>query len=363
MPRCRASTRLTLPSRIARARAECEGRDGRRRRSADAGQRRDRRDIARERTAVVVDDRLRGGMQMVRAAVVAEPRPMLEHAVDRCGSKRADIRKARDEALVVRQHGSDLRLLQHHLGQPDAVRIARVLPGQAMAAVLVLPGDEPRSECRRLGRSHALLSVTNLRDASHDPGVIPAKVTIRKDRHPRAGGDPVTFTRHRRAPQRRWVPAFAGTTIGKLRMSTMSVSHSMGSASGEPLSRLRCRLGRSHALPAFAGTTIGKLRMSTMSVSHSMGSASGEPLSRLRCRLGRSHALLSVTNMHDASHDPGVIPAKVTIRKDRHPRAGGDPVTFIRHRRAPQRRWVPAFAGTTIGKLRMSTMSVSHSKG
>ena len=52
------------------------------------------------------------------------------------GRERAHVGEARDEALVVGQHGRDLRLLQHDLREPDAVRVARVLPGQRVAPVL-----------------------------------------------------------------------------------------------------------------------------------------------------------------------------------------------------------------------------------
>src|SRR5581483_10223978 len=60
--------------------------------------------------------------------------------------ERDEIGKASQEALVVRNHGADLRLLQHDLGQPDAIRIARVLPGQVLAPMHSLPGDHLRRE-------------------------------------------------------------------------------------------------------------------------------------------------------------------------------------------------------------------------
>ena len=46
------------------------------------------------------------------------------------------------KARVVAQHRGHLGLLQHDLGQPDAVGIAGFLPGQAVAAVRALPGDQ-----------------------------------------------------------------------------------------------------------------------------------------------------------------------------------------------------------------------------
>ena len=85
-------------------------------------------------------------MQVASARVVAEPAPEREHVVHVGGGERGDRRKAREEALVVRQHRRDLRLLQHDLREPDAIGVARALPGQAMAAVRPLPADDAGGE-------------------------------------------------------------------------------------------------------------------------------------------------------------------------------------------------------------------------
>jgi hypothetical protein len=60
------------------------------------------------------------------------------------GGQCEDVRAAIKEALVIRNHGRHLGLLQHDLGEPHAIGIARVLPGQLVAAVLFLPGDDLR---------------------------------------------------------------------------------------------------------------------------------------------------------------------------------------------------------------------------
>jgi hypothetical protein len=85
MPKQRASTRLTLPSRIAcRAPPAAEREDRAGGRAADAGQRRQRGEVAWEHAAVLVaDDLLRGAMQVAGPGVVAEPRPQVQHLVDR----------------------------------------------------------------------------------------------------------------------------------------------------------------------------------------------------------------------------------------------------------------------------------------
>src|SRR4029079_11640824 len=50
-----------------------------------------------------------------------------------------DIRKAPDEAQVIRDHRRDLRLLQHDLGDPDAICVTRSLPREIVAPVARLP--------------------------------------------------------------------------------------------------------------------------------------------------------------------------------------------------------------------------------
>ena len=47
--------------------------------------------------------------------------------------------------MIVLDHGSDARLLQHDLRQPDAVGIARAAPGQ-IAGVRVIPGKKNGAE-------------------------------------------------------------------------------------------------------------------------------------------------------------------------------------------------------------------------
>src|SRR5277367_5810035 len=56
------------------------------------------------------------------------------------------VRKSRHEAFVVRDHGTDLRLLQHHLRHPHPIRGGILLPGQVVAPMNL----EPREQ--RLGK-------------------------------------------------------------------------------------------------------------------------------------------------------------------------------------------------------------------
>src|SRR5260221_313434 len=91
----------------------------------------------------------RGAMQVARARVVAQAAPKRENLAFVGGRERAERRKASDEALEIRQRRGDLRLLQHDLGEPDAVGVARVLPWQAAAAVASLPARDARREGRK----------------------------------------------------------------------------------------------------------------------------------------------------------------------------------------------------------------------
>jgi hypothetical protein len=75
-------------------------------------------------------DLARGGVQVARTRVVAEPGPLREHVVERRGGERAQRRELREPALPVRDHGRDAGLLEHHLADPDRVRISRAAPRQ-----------------------------------------------------------------------------------------------------------------------------------------------------------------------------------------------------------------------------------------
>jgi hypothetical protein len=63
--------------------------------------------------------------------------------------QRLHVGKRCQKARVVRQHGAHLGLLQHDLGQPHAVGVARALPGQTVAA---RAGAASASALRKSGR-------------------------------------------------------------------------------------------------------------------------------------------------------------------------------------------------------------------
>ena len=83
----------------------------------------------------------RSAVQVARAMVVAQAGPGRDHVVLARAGQRVDVEEALDEGLVVgddRLHG---RLLQHHLRDPDAVRVAGPPPGQ-VTAVAPVPGEQ-----------------------------------------------------------------------------------------------------------------------------------------------------------------------------------------------------------------------------
>ena len=92
----------------------------------------------REFSAEFVHDLLRGGMQVARAAVIAQPCPQGQHGVLRCGGQIAHSGQFADEAQEIIAHGGGLRLLQHDFRQPNGIRVAH-LPREVVPTVFALP--------------------------------------------------------------------------------------------------------------------------------------------------------------------------------------------------------------------------------
>ena len=98
--------------------------------------------------AVALGDVLGAAVQVAGAVVVAEARPRGEHVLLRLLGEGRERREAREEGLVVGHRRLDRGLLQHHLGDPDAVRVPRAPPGQ-VAPVALVPGEEGRGGASR----------------------------------------------------------------------------------------------------------------------------------------------------------------------------------------------------------------------
>lgn len=72
--------------------------------------------LARKFAAIFLHDDTRSRMQVTSACVVAESAPVREHLLFVRGGKCGDGRERGYETLVIRDDGSDLRLLQHDFG-------------------------------------------------------------------------------------------------------------------------------------------------------------------------------------------------------------------------------------------------------
>ena len=129
-------------TRSRRSRRPCSGRCraaiAARRSLAEIGRRARPRFLARPREAAV-----RGGSSRALPTAAALPFHRRPRAL-RTSGKRCD------EALEVVADRGHLRLLQHDLADPDAVRIARLAPGQ-IAGVFGVPGQQPAAERLLLG--------------------------------------------------------------------------------------------------------------------------------------------------------------------------------------------------------------------
>ena len=77
-------------------------------------------------------------VEMPGPAIVAQPFPEPQHVLFVGISQLAHRGKCLEEVLEIGHHRGDLRLLQHHLADPDAIGIAVFPPGQVAA-----PAPEP----------------------------------------------------------------------------------------------------------------------------------------------------------------------------------------------------------------------------
>ncbi|MNT30666.1 hypothetical protein D3C72_1664730 [compost metagenome] len=106
----------------------------------------------RKHPAMLSHHRLRTGMQVPRAGIIAQPGPFLEHAVERRRGQLKNGRPQAGEAQEVVLHRGDRGLLQHYFAQPDPIGIGpdtarprrrRHAPGQ-VAGMAVIPGEHGR---------------------------------------------------------------------------------------------------------------------------------------------------------------------------------------------------------------------------
>jgi len=110
----------------------------------DAGHRSELGGAARQRAGESRRDLARTGVEVARTRVVAEAGPRGEDVIERCVGERLRRREARHPALPVRDHRTDARLLEHDLGDPDRVRVARASPRQIAPRAREVSNDGAR---------------------------------------------------------------------------------------------------------------------------------------------------------------------------------------------------------------------------
>lgn len=115
--------------------------DGRRGVAANPGKRERGFQSAWEFAMMASNDFFRRGVEITRATVVTEAGPEAQDFLLRGGGEHVDGGKFFEEAVVIGEDGGNARLLQHDLGDPDAVGVAADAPGE-VAAMSAEPGQE-----------------------------------------------------------------------------------------------------------------------------------------------------------------------------------------------------------------------------
>ncbi len=127
---------------------------------ADAGERQQRRDIARELPAVLIEHRARRALHIHRAAIVAQPCPGADDIGGRCRRQRLERRELIEERQVLRHDPIHLSLLEHDLGHQDAIGVAGAPPGQ-IARGVGEPGQQRPAYIGEIGRLVVLAITTS----------------------------------------------------------------------------------------------------------------------------------------------------------------------------------------------------------
>jgi hypothetical protein len=105
-----------------------KSRDCVRRIATDARQFANRCDIAGKDSPVSILHNLGGGMKIPGAVVIAETLPAVENIVLGSARDGSEVRKSAKPFIIIWDHGGDLGLLEHELGDEDRVGIAGFAP-------------------------------------------------------------------------------------------------------------------------------------------------------------------------------------------------------------------------------------------
>jgi hypothetical protein len=107
----------------------------------DAGKPSHLLDFPWEVSVMSIHNRFCCGVEISRASVVAKALPCPKHLVFGSPCERGEIGKPAEPPVIIWDYGSDLRLLEHELGNEDCVRMADPAPGE-IAAVPAIPADK-----------------------------------------------------------------------------------------------------------------------------------------------------------------------------------------------------------------------------
>ena len=113
--------------------------------TADTGKVSKRGWIDRQSAAISISHNFRGGVQMASACVIAESLPRVQDVIFRGSGQGGKIGEPTEPVIIIWDNGSDLCLLEHELGDEDAVRIAGLAPGK-IAAMATMPAKKRLAE-------------------------------------------------------------------------------------------------------------------------------------------------------------------------------------------------------------------------
>src|SRR5207247_10850440 len=99
-------------------------------------------------------DGLCGGMKISRAGVIAEALPRPEHVIFGSASQRRKIGETAEPLIVIRDHGRDLRLLEHELRNEDGVWVASAAAGRSAAVAAKPAGKWAPAGTKFVGPGH-----------------------------------------------------------------------------------------------------------------------------------------------------------------------------------------------------------------
>jgi len=122
-----------------------ESRDGVCGVTADTGKIANRGWIDRQPATMSISHDFRGGVQMASACVIAESLPRVQDVIFRSSGQGGEVGEPTEPVIIIWDHGSDLCLLEHELGDEDGIRVAGLAPGK-IAAMATMPAKKRLAE-------------------------------------------------------------------------------------------------------------------------------------------------------------------------------------------------------------------------